>query len=91
MITIIDSNKRKVLALARATARRAKIYIPKEEDMKEQDGLYFIDLDVKTKEQDKLPVGLKKALKDEKMKTQMLEKAKLHPIKGKVDILKPVR
>ena len=39
METIISDNKRKVLALARATARRAKIEIPTEEDLKEQDGM----------------------------------------------------
>jgi len=79
METIISTNKRKVLALARATARRAKIDIPTEKDLKEQDGMYFIDLELPKNA--KLPVGLTKNILKEKDKTSILEKAKKNPVK----------
>jgi len=82
MKTIIDKNKRKVLGLARATARRSGIPIPKETDLQEWDGLYFIDLDINEKMLKKpLPVGLTKNLKTEIQKTTALNKAKLNPVK----------
>lgn len=77
MATIIDSNNRKVLAIARAIARRSKLPIPTEEDMMEQDGMYYIDLPDTKKE---LPIGLVKNMKVLKDKTEILKKAKENPI-----------
>ena len=78
MKSIIDSNRRKVLALARATARRAKIALPTEEDLVEDEGVYSIDLDI-PEDAKSLPPGLTKNLRvpEEKVERLVSEKLKV--------------
>lgn len=59
--------KRKMLNLARAIAKRTKIEMPKEEnikkEVKDKKNYYSIELDITQKQIDSLPIGLKKLLK----------------------------
>ena len=82
MKTIIDKNKRKVLGLSRAIARRSALPIPTEKDLQKKDGLYFIGLNIDEKRLKKpLPIGLIKNLKTEMQKIDKLKEAKIKLVK----------
>lgn len=81
MESIISSNKNKVLAFARAAARRARITLPTEDDLVEDEGVFYVDLDLP--KNSKLPKGIVNKLVKEKDKVAEIAKEKVNAPKIK--------
>ena len=77
MKSFIDTNKRKVLAFARATAKRNNLPLPEETDIIEDNGIFYIDLNLPSNA--KLPKVLNNNIIKEELKS-----AKLAELKKKV-------
>ena len=76
MKSIIDLDKRKVLVIARATAKRSNIALPTKDNIVEDEGVYYIDLNISDSEQLNLPIGLEKNVCDADNKDDILAELK---------------
>jgi len=72
MKTVIDINKNKAYAIANAVARIAEKEKIKRDEIVENNGLFFIDINVNKTTVDKLPKTLQKNIFDTKEKEEII-------------------
>ena len=82
MKSFVSENKREVLVRARAVTRRLGMPIPTQEDIIEDEGIFYVDLEIT--DSIELPLGLSKRLLTTKAKNEKilnLKKPKEHKSK----------
>lgn len=72
MKIVIDTNKSRVLTLVREIAIHTKKGVPTEEDLFEDNGVFYINININKTTVNKLPLGLQRSIFDTKEKDEIL-------------------